>query len=197
MAPSQLGAFAKSRPDVATADLEYHVQPLSLDAFGEPLHDFPAITASVCHLRPESRGEVRLASSNPLDAPLISPNFLSSEGDRLVAKDAINLTRKIMAQPALQQYQPKEYKPGPQAQTDRDLIQAAGDIGTTIFHPTSSVRMGQDATAPLTEKLRLRGIEGLRVVDASAMPCITSGNTNAPTIMIAEKAADLILNCGK
>jgi len=182
---------------VATADLEYHVQPLSLDAFGEPLHDFPAITASVCHLRPESRGEVRLASSNPLDAPLISPNFLSSEGDRLVAKDAINLTRKIMAQPALQQYQPKEYKPGPQAQTDRDLIQAAGDIGTTIFHPTSSVRMGQDATAPLTEKLQLRGIEGLRVVDASAMPCITSGNTNAPTIMIAEKAADLILNCGK
>lgn len=197
MAPSQLGAFAKSRPDVATADLEYHVQPLSLDAFGEPLHDFPAITASVCHLRPESRGEVRLASSNPLDAPLISPNFLSSKGDRLVAKDAINLTRKIMAQPALQQYQPKEYKPGPQAQTDRDLIQAAGDIGTTIFHPTSSVRMGKDATAPLTEKLQLRGIEGLRVVDASAMPCITSGNTNAPTMMIAEKAADLILNCGK
>ena len=193
MAPSQLGAFAKSRPDLATADLEYHVQPLSLDAFGQPLHAYPAITASVCNLRPESRGTVRLRSADPFDKPLIAPNYLSTEGDRRVAVDALRLTRRIMGQAAMARYNPQEVKPGPAAETDDDLARAAGDIGTTIFHPTCTVRMGADDDAPLDAEMRLRGIGGLRVVDASAMPKITSGNTNSPTIMMAEKAADLIL----
>ncbi|WP_375175800.1 GMC family oxidoreductase [Pseudooceanicola sp.] len=192
MAPSQLGAFTRSRPDVATPDLEYHVQPLSLEAFGQPLHRYPAITASVCNLRPESRGRVDIASADPGEAPRIAPNYLSTEGDRRTAIDAIRQVRDIMAQPALAHYQPQEMKPGITAQSDAELAQAAGDIGTTIFHPTGTVRMGTDEAAPLDPTLRMRGIDGLRVVDASVMPRITSGNTNAPTIMIAEKAADLI-----
>lgn len=193
MAPSQLGAFARSRPEVATADLEYHVQPLTLDAFGEPLHDFPGLTASVCHLRPESRGSVRITAPDPAAAPEIAPNYLSTEGDRAVAAAAIRLTRRIMEQAPMQRYAPEEIKPGLAAQTEADLARAAGDIGTTIFHPVGTVHMGPDDAAPLNPRLRLRGVEGLRVVDASVMPTITSGNTNAPVIMIAEKAADMIL----
>lgn len=193
MSPSQLGAFARSGPDVASADLEYHVQPLSLDAFGQPLDDFPAITASVCHLRPESRGHVRIASGDPRQHPQIDPNYLSTPGDRRVAASAIRLTRRILQGRAMAKYDPVEFRPGAEVQSDEDLAQAAGNIGTTIFHPVGTVRMGADAAAPLTPELKMRGIEGLRVVDASVMPTITSGNTNAPTIMIAEKAADMIL----
>ena len=197
MAPSQLGAFAKSRAGLASADLEYHVQPLSLDAFGEPLHDFPGITASVCNLRPESRGIVELTSPDPKAMPRIAPNYLSTPGDRQVAVDAIRLTRKIMAAPALQRYAPVEMAPGADVFKTTELMMAAGDIGTTIFHPSGTVAMGAEGEAPLDEQLRLRGFEGLRVVDASVMPKITSGNTNAPTIMIAEKAADMILSHSK
>ena len=193
MAPSQLGAFARSREGIATPDLEYHVQPLSLDAFGDPLHPYPAITASVCNLRPESRGSVRIASNDPKAAPIIAPNYLSTEGDRRVAVDGIRLTRQIMAQSAMARYQPQEVKPGSEYQNDADLARVAGDIGTTIFHPVGTVRMGADEAAPLDGQMRLRGVDGLRVVDASVMPTIPSGNTNAPTIMIAEKAADMIL----
>src|SRR6056297_2971691 len=197
MAPSQLGAFARSRPELATADLEYHVQPLSLDAFGEPLHDFPGLTASVCNLRPESRGEVRIASSDPMEAPVIAPNYLSTEGDRQVAAASIRLTRRIMEQDAMKRYDPQEIRPGTAMQTEEELARAAGDIGTTIFHPVGTVHMGPEGHAPLDDRLRLRGIGGLRVVDASVMPTITSGNTNSPTIMIAEKAADMILEDGR
>ncbi|MAQ81748.1 MAG: choline dehydrogenase [Maritimibacter sp.] len=194
MAPSQLGAFAKSGPDVATADLEYHVQPLSLDAFGEPLHAFDAITASVCNLRPESRGHVRIVSPDPTAAPEIRPNYLAAERDRQVAAASIRLTRRIVGQPAFAGYDPVEFKPGTNFETDADLARAAGDIGTTIFHPVGTVRMGADDAAPLDAELRVRGIDGLRVADASVMPTITSGNTNAPTIMIAEKGAAMILS---
>ena len=192
MAPSQLGAFSRSRPDLATPDLEYHVQPLSLEAFGQPLHNFPAITASVCNLRPESRGVVEITSPDPHAPPRIAPNYLDTEGDRQTAVAAIRQARAIMAQAPMQRYQPEELKPGG-GDEDAELRQAAGDIGTTIFHPTCTVRMGADEAAPLDPQLRLRGVDGLRVVDASVMPTITSGNTNAPTIMIAEKAADMIL----
>ena len=192
MAPSQLGAFARSRPDLATPDLEYHVQPLSLDAFGEPLHPYDAITASVCNLRPESRGHVHLTSADPVAHPEIRPNYLSTPGDRSVAARAIRLTRQILMQPAMARYQPEEVKPGLNYQTDEELAVAAGNVGTTIFHPVGTVRMGPDESAPLDARLRLRGIGGLRVVDASVMPTITSGNTNAPTIMIAEKASAMI-----
>jgi len=197
MAPSQLGAFAKSRPGLATPDLEYHVQPLTLDSFGEPLHDFPGLTASVCNLRPESRGHVRIASSDPATAPEIAPNYLSTDSDRTVAAAAIRLTRRIMNEAPMRRYAPDEIRPGTAAQSDEELAWAAGDIGTTIFHPVGTVRMGPDETAPLDPRLRLRGVGGLRVVDASVMPSITSGNTNAPTIMIAEKAADMILEDGR
>ncbi|WP_372674478.1 GMC family oxidoreductase [Aquicoccus sp.] len=193
MAPSQLGAFSRSSERVETADLEYHVQPLSLEAFGQPLHDFPAITASVCNLRPESRGVVEIASPDSKAAPRIAPYYLSTEGDRAVAVAAIRQAREIMDQAAMAQYQPEEIKPGPAFQSDDDVARAAGDVGTTIFHPTCTVRMGADETAPLDAELRFRGLGGLRVVDASVMPRITSGNTNAPTIMIAEKAAQMIL----
>ncbi|MDJ0823532.1 MAG: GMC family oxidoreductase N-terminal domain-containing protein, partial [Paracoccaceae bacterium] len=165
MSPSQLGAFARSRDGLATPDLEYHVQPLSLEAFGQPLHDFPALTASVCHLRPESRGHVAITSPDHRAAPAIAPNYLSTEGDRRTAVDAIKLTRRIMAQPALAQYAPDEMKPGPEAVTDAELATAAGDIGTTIFHPVSTVRMGTEADAPLDAQLLFKGLEGLRVVD--------------------------------
>ena len=194
MAPSQLGAFSKSRPDLETPDLEYHVQPLSLEAFGQPLHEFPAITASVCNLRPESRGTVTITSKNPNDAPSISPNYLSTEGDKQTAVSAIRQARRIMSHGPMSKYKPHEIKPGIYSDDDEDLVKAAGDIGTTIFHPVGTVRMGADETAPLDKRLKLRGIGGLRVVDASIMPTITSGNTNSPTIMIAEKAADMILS---
>ncbi|WP_417602002.1 GMC family oxidoreductase [Pararhodobacter oceanensis] len=193
MAPSQLGAFARSGPDVARTDLEYHVQPLSLGAFGETLHKFPAITTSVCHLRPESRGTVRIASPDPLQPPVIAPNYLSAEADRQVALRAIRLTRKIMQAPALARYRPEEFMPGAQAQSDAEVMRAAGDIGTTIFHPVGTCRMGVDPRAVVSPELRVNGVQGLRVVDASIMPSIISGNTNSPTLMIAEKAAAVIL----
>ncbi|MBO6896534.1 MAG: GMC family oxidoreductase N-terminal domain-containing protein [Shimia sp.] len=193
MAPSQLGAFTKSRPDVATPDLEYHVQPLSLEAFGQPLHDFPAMTASVCNLRPESRGTVEITSPDSSVAPKIAPNYLATEGDRATAVAAIRQARSIMAQGPMAKYSPEEMKPGLTAQDDAELAQAAGDIGTTIFHPVGTVRMGSDTSAPLDANLRLRGLGGLRVVDASVMPKITSGNTNSPCIMIGEKAAEMML----
>jgi len=192
MAPSQLGAFAYSSQDVATPDLEYHVQPVTLEAFGQAPHDFPAITASVCHLRPESRGHVRIVSPDPRAHPEIQPNYLSTEGDRIVAGRAVRMTRKIMAQDPLARYRPEEFKPGPQYQTDAELVEGASQIASTIFHPTGTVRMGTDPDAVVDGALRVRGIDALRVVDASVMPLITSGNTNAPTIMIAEKAADMI-----
>jgi choline dehydrogenase len=193
MAPSQLGIFAKSDPSFATANLEYHVQPLSLDKFGQPLHRFPAVTMSVCNLRPQSRGHVGLRSADYRDPPMIQPNYLSTETDRLVAADAIRLTRRIMATKALAKHTPSEYLPGAQYQSDDQLAEAAGHIGTTIFHPAGTCRMGVDDDAPVDGALRVRGLSGLRVVDASVMPTITSGNTNAPTVMIAEKASDLIL----
>jgi choline dehydrogenase len=194
MAPSQLGIFARSGPEFATANLEYHVQPLSLDKFGEPLHPFPAITMSVCNLRPEARGSVRIKSADWRDHPAIQPNYLFSEADRRVAADAIRLTRRIMGTRALARYEPDEYLPGPQFQAEEELARAAGDIGTTIFHPVSTCRMGVDGGAVVDGSLRLRGVDALRVADASVMPAITSGNTNAPTIMIAEKASDMILS---
>ena len=194
MAPSQLGAFARSDPSFATANLEYHVQPLSLDKFGEPLHAFPAITASVCNLRPTSRGTVAPRSLDPTDKPVIRPNYLSTEEDRRVAADAIRLTRRIMAAPAMAGHSPEEFRPGPQAQGEDDLVRAAGDLGTTIFHPVGTCRMGPDGDvmAVVDPRLRLRGLRSLRIADASVMPSITSGNTNAPVIMIAEKAAEMI-----
>ncbi|MYM56815.1 GMC family oxidoreductase [Thalassovita mangrovi] len=193
MAPSQLGAFAKSRPDLATPDLEFHVQPLTLEAFGQPLHDFPAMTASVCNLRPESRGRVDITSPDPAAKPKIAPNYLATEGDRQTAVNSIRLARRIMEQGPMARYAPEEMKPGLSVTSDADLAHAAGDIGTTIFHPSGTVHMGAEDTAPLDPRLRLRGVAGLRVVDCSVMPTITSGNTNSPTIMIAEKASDMIL----
>ena len=194
MAPSQLGAFAKSDPQQATPNLQYHVQPLSLDKFGEPLHAFPAFTASVCNLRPTSRGHVQIASADSHAAPKIVPNYLSTEQDRKVAADALRLTRAIAAAPALSKFAPQEYKPGVQFQTQEELAQAASQIGTTIFHPVGTCRMGlaSDPLSVVDSQLRVIGVAGLRVVDASIMPYITSGNTNSPTVMIAEKAAQMI-----
>ncbi len=194
MAPSQLGLFTRSDPSQASANIQYHVQPLSLDRFGEPLHPFPAFTASVCNLRPTSRGHVRIASSDAHAAPKITTNYLSTPEDRKVAADSLRLTRRIAAAPALQRYSPQEHKPGLQWQTDEDLAQASGDIGTTIFHPVGTCKMGRadDAMAVVDSELRVRGVDGLRVVDASVMPFITSGNCNSPTIMLAEHASDLI-----
>lgn len=192
MAPSTLGAFAKSDETQETPNLEYHVQPLTLEKFGEPLHSFPAFTASVCNLRPQSRGSVHITSADPHDAPSIRPNYLSAEADRAVAAQAIRLTRSIVSKPALKRFQPEEFKPGPEIDSDEELARAAGDIASTIFHPVGTCKMGQDENAVVDERLRVRGIEGLRVVDASIMPTITSGNTNSPTIMIAEKASAMI-----
>ncbi len=193
MAPSQLGAFAKSDASRETANIQYHVQPLTLPKFGEPLDPFPAFTASVCNVRPTSRGQVRITSPDPRAHPRIDPNYLSTEEDRRVAADSIRLTRRIIAQPALQRYRPEEFRPGPQIVTDDDLARAAGDISTTIFHPVGTARMGIDDGAVVDPQLRVRGLAGLRVIDASVMPTITSGNTNAPTLMIAEKGAEMIL----
>lgn len=192
MAPSQLGAFARSDPGQASANLQYHVQPLSLDKFGDPLHDFPAFTASVCNLRPESRGRVEIRSVDPQAAPLIQPNYLSDPRDLAVAADAIRLTRRIVAAPALAGYRPGEYLPGPAYQTEDDLRQAAGLIGTTIFHPSGTCRMGSGPDAVVDARLRVHGVAGLRIADASIMPRIVSGNTCSPVLMIAEKAAELI-----
>ena len=196
MAPSQLGAFTRSDPSQPWPNIEYHVQPLSLDAFGEPLHHFPAFTASVCNLNPTSRGTVHLQCADFQQAPRIAPNYLATDADRQVAADSLRLTRRIAAQPALAPYQPEEYKPGTQFQSDEDLARLAGDIGTTIFHPVGTARMGRldDPWAVVDPELRVRDgrggwVQGLRVVDASVMPTITSGNTNSPTLMMAEKAA--------
>ena len=193
MAPSQLGAFVKSSPDQPSANLQYHVQPLSLERFGEPLHTFPAFTASVCNLRPKSRGRVDIRSDNPDDAPLIDPNYLSHPDDLKVAADAIRLTRRIVASPALQAFRPEEYLPGQDLHTEQQLYEAAARIGTTIFHPVGTCRMGHDAQAVVDAELRVHGVPGLRVADASIMPNIVSGNTCSPTLMIGEKAAQLIL----
>jgi choline dehydrogenase-like flavoprotein len=192
MAPSQLGTFAKSDPGRETANLQYHIQPLSLNKFGEPLDPFPAFTASVCNLRPLSRGHVRITSPDPTAHPEIRPNYLSAEEDRQVAADSIRLTRRIVAQPAMRKYSPEEFRPGAEVDGDENLARAAGDIGTTIFHPVGTCRMGSDDGAVVDPRLRVAGIDGLRVADASVMPTITSGNTNAPTLMIAEKAAAMI-----
>ncbi|WDH55616.1 GMC family oxidoreductase N-terminal domain-containing protein [Pseudomonas chlororaphis] len=193
MAPSQLGAFARSGPEQTSANLEYHVQPLSLERFGEPLHAFPAFTASVCDLRPQSRGRVQIRSADPQAAPLIQPNYLSHPEDLRVAADAIRLTRRIVAAPALQAFKPIEYLPGAELRSEEQLHEAAARIGTTIFHPVGTCRMGQGPEAVVDAELRVHGIPGLRIADASIMPYITSGNTCSPTLMIAEKAAELIL----
>jgi choline dehydrogenase-like flavoprotein len=193
MAPSQLGMFAKSHDRYATANLEYHVQPLSLEAFGGGLDPFPAFTASVCNLRPESRGRTHIVSADPAANPSIRPNYLATEEDRRVAAQAIRITREIVRQPALARYHPVEERPGPGHDTEEDLQRAAGAIGTTIFHPVGTAAMGQVVDA----ELRVKGLGGLRVIDASVMPTITSGNTNAPTMMIAEKGAEMVLRSGR
>ncbi len=194
MAPSQLGAFTRSSPEQPYPNIEYHVQPLSLDAFGEPLHSFNAFTASVCNLNPTSRGSVTIKTNRFEDAPAIAPNYLSTAEDRQVAADSLRVTRRIVAQSALAAYEPEEFRPGVQYQTNEDLARLAGDIATTIFHPVGTTKMGRadDPLAVVDAHLRVRGVSGLRVVDAGVMPLITSGNTNSPTLMIAEKAAQWI-----
>ena len=198
MAPSQLGAFTRSSPELRWPNLEYHVQPLSLDAFGQPLHRYPAFTASVCNLNPQSRGSVRIRSPQVDDAPMIEPRYLSTEDDRRIAAASLRLTRRIVAQPALSRFAPVEIKPGAQFDSDDDLAKLAGDIGTTIFHPVGTCRMGADGDpqAVLDSRLGVRGVAGLVVADASAMPSITSGNTNAPTLMLAERAAQWLRQHG-
>jgi choline dehydrogenase-like flavoprotein len=200
MAPSQLGIFTRSDEHRERANIQFHVQPLSLDKFGDPLHRFPAITVSACNLRPTSRGEIKLRSGNADEAPSIAPHYLSTDEDRQVAADAIRVTRRLMKQKALSAYHPEEYLPGPSVGDDAEsLAKAAGDIGTTIFHPVGTAKMGtaSDPTAVVDERLRFHGIAGLRIVDASVMPTITSGNTNTPTAMIAEKGASMIVADGK
>ena len=193
MPPSQLGAFAKSDASQPTPNIEWHVQPLSLDKFGDPLHPFPAITPSVCNLRPESRGWVRIKSPDPAAYPEIKLNYLATAGDRKVAVDGMRFTRRIMAARALAKYQPEEFRPGLQINEDQDLERAAGELGTTIFHPIGSCKMGGDPQAVVDDRLRVHGVARLRVIDASIMPRITSGNTNAPTYVIAEKGAAAVL----
>jgi choline dehydrogenase len=193
MPPSQLGAFAKSDPSQPTANIEWHVQPLSLDKFGEPLHSFPAITPSVCNLRPTSRGWVRIKSPDAAAYPEIKLNYLSTPEDRKVAVDGMRFTRRIMASQALQKYEPEEFRPGIAIQNDADLEKAAGELGTTIFHPVGTCKMGSDPLAVVDDQLRVLGVDRLRVIDASVMPRITSGNTNAPTYLIAEKGARMVL----
>lgn len=194
MPPSQLGAFARSDPDQPSANIEWHVQPLSLDKFGEPLHSFNAITPSVCNLRPSSRGHVRITSNQWQDYPVIKLNYLSTEEDRQVAVAGLKFTRRIMAADALKPFTPEEWKPGPEFVSDEDLARAAGDLGTTIFHPVGTCKMGKGPDSVVNDRLQVHGIKNLRVIDASIMPRITSGNTNAPTVMIAEKGASFILD---
>jgi len=195
MAPSQLGAFARSDPARAHPNLQYHVQPLSLRAYDQPIDRFPAFTASVCNLNPTSRGSVRIRSSNIHDPPRIAPNYLATEEDRRVAADSLRLTRRIVAQPALTRFAPVEHLPGAHIASDAELVKAGGNIANTIFHPVGTARMGAaaDVNAVVDSHLRVRGIHALRVVDASIMPTIVSGNTNSPTLMIAEKAARWIV----
>ena len=196
MAPSQLGLFTRSDPDRERANIQFPVQPLSLDKFGDPLHRFPAVTVSACNLRPTSRGTVRLRSADPMAKPMIAPNYLSTDEDRRVAADAIRVTRRLMAQPALRRFRPEEHLPGPAVGDEPEaLAKAAGDIGTTIFHPVGTAKMGLDSDpmAVVDARLRLYAVRGLRVVDASVMPTITSGNTNTPTIMIAAKGSSYVL----
>ena len=197
MAPSQLGLFAMSDKSHETPNLQFHVQPLSLDKFGEPLHNFPGLTASVCNLNPQSRGNVHIVSKDYKIAPSIDPNYLSAEQDKIVAAQSIKLARKIISQPAMKKYNPKEYAPGIQFQSEDDLKKVAGDIGTTIFHPVGTCAMGTNVSSVTDSNLKVRGVEGLRIADASIMPTITSGNTNAPTLMIAEKASEMILKSNK
>jgi choline dehydrogenase-like flavoprotein len=197
MAPSQLGLFAMSDKSHETPNLQFHVQPLSLDKFGEPLHNFPGLTASVCNLNPQSRGNVHIVSKDYKIAPSIDPNYLSAEQDKIVAAQSIRLARKIISQPAMKKYNPKEYAPGIQFQSEDDLKKVAGDIGTTIFHPVGTCAMGTNVSSVTDSNLKVRGVEGLRIADASIMPTITSGNTNAPTLMIAEKASEMILKSNK
>ena len=193
MAPSQLGIFTRSGPEKETPDLQYHVQPVTLEKFGEPVHPFPAVTASVCNLRPESRGSVHATAPDFAAQPVIAPRYLTAPADREVAVKAIRLTRKIASQPSFARYNPQEFKPGPAYESDEDLMRAAGDIGTTIFHPVGTCRMGADEGSVVDPRLKMRALKRLRIADASIMPTITSGNTNSPTIMIAEKAAEMIL----
>jgi choline dehydrogenase-like flavoprotein len=197
MAPSQLGVFAMSDNSYDTPNLQFHVQPLSLDKFGDPLHNFPGLTASVCNLNPQSRGNVHIVSRDHRDAPSIDPNYLSAEQDKIVAAQSIKLARRIISQPAMKKYNPQEFAPGIQFQSEEDLKKVAGDIGTTIFHPVGTCAMGKSISSVTDSNLKVRGVEGLRVADASIMPTITSGNTNAPTLMIAEKASEMILNSNK
>ena len=199
MAPSQLGCFAKSNENVETPNLQYHIQPLSTEKLGAALHPFPAFTASVCNLRPESRGHVRITSPNPRRAPAIQPNYLSAQADQRVAAEAMRLTRRICAAEALARFEPEEFKPGPGVDDEDEaaLVKASGELGTTIFHPVGTCKMGSDPMAVVDDRLLVHGVRGLRVVDASVMPTITSGNTAAPTMMIAEKAADMILADGR
>ena len=194
MAPSQLGGFTRSAPEHTTPNIEFHVQPLTLDKFGEPLHKFAAFTASVCNLRPTSRGHVRIRNRDPHAPPAINCRYLTTPEDRKVAADSLKLARRVAAQPALAKYQPDEFMPGDAFQTDDQLVHAAGNVGTTIFHPVGTCRMGaaDDPAAVVDSRLRVRGVAGLRIVDASVMPTITSGNTNSPTLMIAEKAAGIV-----
>jgi choline dehydrogenase len=193
MAPSQLGIFMRSDARFETANIEFHVQPLSLDRFGEPLHSFPAITVSVCNLRPEARGCVSIVSPDPLVHPDIRPNYLSTEGDREVAVQSIRQARRLMATRRMAEFAPEEFKPGAELVGDGELARAAGDIATTIFHPVGTARMGSDDGAVVDPELRVRGTAGLRIADASVMPVIVSGNTHAPVVMIAEKASQLII----
>jgi choline dehydrogenase len=196
MAPSQLGIFTRSDPHQERANIQFHVQPLSLDKFGDPLHRFPAVTVAPCNLRPTSRGSIHIRSADAADAPVIAPNYLSTEEDRQVAADSLRVTRRLMSQPALAPYRPEEYLPGPVIGDDAEsLAKAAGDIGTTIFHPVGTAKMGlaSDPMAVVDERLKFIGLDGLRIADASVMPTITSGNTNTPTLMIAEKGARMIL----
>ena len=192
MPPSQLGAFARSDPSQVSANIEWHVQPLSLDKFGDPLHTFNAITPSVCNLQPTSRGHVRIKDADPLHAPAITLNYLSAKEDLDIAVAGLRFTRRIMAANALARFEPEEWKPGPEVESDEDLERAARDLGTTIFHPVGTCKMGHDEAAVVDDRLAVHGIAGLRVVDASIMPRISSGNTNAPTVMIAEKGAEFI-----
>ncbi|MBM3526698.1 MAG: choline dehydrogenase [Alphaproteobacteria bacterium] len=197
MAPSQLGIFTRSDAKRERANIQYHVQPLSLDRFGEPLHTFPAFTASVTNVHPTSRGHIRLKSADPADKPAIQPNYLATDEDRRVAADSLRVTRRIVSQPALRPFSPVELLPGDQVRDDDEaaLVKAAGDVGTTIFHPVGTAKMGlpSDPMAVVDERLRVLGLEGLRVIDASVMPTITSGNTNSPTMMIAEKGAGMVI----
>ncbi len=196
MPPSQLGAFARSDDSQESANMEWHVQPLSLDKFGDPLHSFNAITPSVCNLRPESRGSVEIRNNDFRDPPSIRLNYLSTDDDQRVAVQGLKFTRRIMAAEALRRFNPREWKPGPSVETDEQLLDAARNLGTTIFHPVGSCKMGNDAMAVVNDRLQVHGVDNLRVIDASIMPRITSGNTNAPTVMIAEKGAEFILNPG-